>query len=126
MAEAIGIPLITKDSSGIKEVEVQDMKTALSNLDIDAVACGGLFSNYQRKRIEQVCQEIDMQCMVPFWHTDPEQFMRDTIKLGFHVIITGVYAMGFNQRWLGRKLDYNSLEELKKLVNILEKRKGKL
>ena len=115
MAKAIGVPLITQDSSGIKEVEVNDLKTALNNLDIDAVACGGLFSNYQRKRIEKVCNEINLQCIVPFWHTDPEQFMRDTIELGFHVIITGVYAMGFNRNWLGRKLDYNTLEDLIKI-----------
>jgi diphthine-ammonia ligase len=116
-AEAIGIPLITQHSSGIKEVEVKDLKVALSGLNIDAVACGGLFSNYQRKRVEQVCQDLKLQCIIPFWHTDPEQFMKDTIELGFHVIITGVYALGFNKSWLGRKIDLETLEELKKIRN---------
>ena len=114
-AEAIGIPLITRESSAIKEKEVEDMKKVLENLDIDGVACGGIASNYQRKRIERVCNELKLGCLVPFWHTDPEKFMKETIDLGFDVRIVGVYSDGFDESWLGRKLDYDTLDELLKL-----------
>ena len=114
-AEAIGIPLITRESSAIKEKELEDMKKVLENLDIDGVACGGIASNYQRKRIERVCNELKLKCLVPFWHTDPEKFMKETIDLGFDVRIVGVYSDGFDESWLGRKLDYDTLDELLKL-----------
>lgn len=112
LSEAIGIPLVKKPSSGIKEKEVEDMKEALKGLDIDAVACGGIASNYQRERIERVCKELGLKLITPFWHTDPEKFMRDTIDLGFDVIFVGVFSMGFDKSWLGRKLNHQSLKEL--------------
>lgn len=114
-AEAIGIPLITKQTSGEKEEEVEDMKQVLKVLDIDAVACGGIFSNYQKSRIEKVCRELKLKLLAPFWQTDPEKFMRDIIGLGYEVSIIGVYAAGLDESWLGRKLNYKTLDDLKKL-----------
>jgi predicted ATP pyrophosphatase (TIGR00289 family) len=114
-AEAIGIPLISKETSGIKEKEVEDLKEVLKVLDIDTVACGGIFSNYQKSRIEKVCEELKLKLLTPFWHTDSEQFLKKIIDLGFDVRIVGVYAEGFDENWLGRKLDYKMLNELKKL-----------
>ena len=111
LAEAMGIPLVKKSSSGIKEKEVEDMKVVLQGLDVDTVACGGIASNYQKTRIENVCKELKIDLLAPFWGVDPEKFMRDTIKLGFDVRFVGVYSMGLGKNWLGRKLDEQSLEE---------------
>jgi len=111
-AEAMGIPLITGESSGMKEEEVNDMKSLLENLDIDGVACGGIASNYQRKRIERVCKELGVKFLAPFWGADPEEFLRDTINIGFDVRIVGVYADGFDESWLGKRLDYHSFNQL--------------
>ncbi len=114
-SEAIGIPLISQETSGIKEREVDDLKNVLKVLDVDTIACGGIFSNYQKTRFERVCKELKLKLLAPFWHTNPEKFMKDTIDLGFDVRIIGVYAEGFDESWLGRKLDHKMLEELKKL-----------
>ena len=111
-AEAIGIPIITKQTSGIKEKEVEDLKDVLKVLDIDTVACGGIFSNYQKTRIEKVCKQLKKKLLTPFWHTDSKQFLKETIDLGFDVRIIGVYAAGFDESWLGRKLDLKTLEDL--------------
>ncbi len=112
LAEAIGIPLVKKSSSGIKEKEVEDMKVVLKGLDVDRVACGGIASNYQKTRIERVCNELGLNLLAPFWGIDPEKFMRDTIVLGFDVRFVGVYSQGLDKSWLGRKLDEQSLKEL--------------
>jgi predicted ATP pyrophosphatase (TIGR00289 family) len=114
-AEAIGMPLISKETPGIKEKEVEDLKDVLKILDIDAVACGGISSNYQKTRIEKVCKELKLKFLAPFWQTDPEKFLKETIDLGFDVLIVGVYAAGFDENWLGRRLDKKCLEDLKKL-----------
>jgi len=115
LAEAIGIPLIKKSSSGIKEKEVEDMKKALQGLDIDAVACGGIASNYQKTRIERVCNDLGLKFIAPFWGIDPKKFIRDTIDLDFDVRIVGVYSAGFDKSWLGRKLNEKSLNDLIRL-----------
>lgn len=114
-AEAMGIPLISRESSGEKEREVEDMEIALKNLDVDAVACGGLFSEYQKSRIKGVCDRLSLKFLAPFWRADPEKFMRDIIDLGFDVKIVGVYAEGFNESWLGKKLTPKTLKELREL-----------
>jgi len=114
-AEAIGIPLISKETSGKKEEEVEDLKEVLKVLDVDAVACGGIFSEYQKTRFEKICRELRIKLLAPFWHTNPEKFLKDTIDLGFDVMIVGVYAEGFDESWLGRKIDQKTLEGLKEL-----------
>lgn len=111
-AKAIGIPLITRKSSGIKEKEVEDLKRALEGLEIDAVVSGAIASNYQKTRVDRICKELELKHISPFWHTDAEKFLEDTIDLGFDIRIIGVYADGFDESWLGRKLDYKILDEL--------------
>jgi len=115
LAEAIGIPIVTKETSGLKEEEVEDLKDVLRGLGIDTVACGGFFSNYQKSRIERVCKELKLKFLAPFWHTDPEKFMKEIISLGFDVRIIGVYSEGFDESWLGRKIDEKTLKKLKEL-----------
>lgn len=115
LSEAIGIPLVKKPSSGIKEKEVEDMKNVLKGLDIDSVACGGIASNYQKSRIEKVCKELNLNLITPFWGVNPKEFMQKTIKLGFDVRVIGVYSMGLDKNWLGRKLDEELLRDLIKL-----------
>jgi len=111
-AEAIGIPLITKETSGIKEKEVEDLERILKVLDIDRIACGGIFSDYQKTRFERICKELKLKLLSPFWHTDPVKFLKDTITLGFDTRIIGVYAEGFDKGWLGKKLDKKTLNDL--------------
>ncbi len=114
-AEAMGLPIVKKETSGIKEKELVDLKEAIRNLYVDTVACGAISSNYQRQRVEKICEELGLKFLAPFWHTDEEKFLRDTVKLGFEVIFVTVAADGFDTDWLGRKLDDNVIDDLKKL-----------
>ena len=114
-AEAMGIDLITRKSSGIKEKELQDLKEVLSGLDIEGVVCGAIASNYQRERVEKICKELGLNVLAPFWGYDPEKFVKETIDSGYEVIMTSVSSAGLDKTWLGRKFDYKMLEDLKKL-----------
>lgn len=115
LSQALEIPLVRQKSSGIKEEEVNDIKKAVENLDINFLACGGIASNYQKTRIEKVCNQLDLKCLAPFWGMSPEIFLRETVDLGFDVKIVAVSSEGFDKSWLGRKLDYNMINDLKKL-----------
>lgn len=114
-SRAVGIELIGRKSSGIKEKELQDLKEVLSGLDIEGVVCGSLASNYQRERVEKICKELALNVLLPFWNYDPEKFVKEIIDSEYEVIITSVSSAGLDKSWLGRKLDYDALEELKKL-----------
>ncbi|MCZ3367298.1 MULTISPECIES: TIGR00289 family protein [Methanobacterium] len=117
-AEAMGIKLIKKVTKGIKEEELEDLKNILIELKdkgIEAIYSGALFSVYQKSRIDALCEELGLESCAPLWHRDPTEYMEEIIDLGFEVIITSVAAEGFDEPWLGRKVDRDSLLEIVEL-----------
>lgn len=116
-AEAVEIPLAKAETSGVKEKEVEDLKRLVEKLDVDAVASGAIASNYQKTRIEKICQQLKLKCIAPLWHADQASILKEILDLKFETIITGVCAYGFSKEWLGRKIDHATIEDLKKLNN---------
>ncbi|WP_461865678.1 diphthine--ammonia ligase [Thermococcus sp.] len=113
-ADAVGIPLIKGFTHGEKEKEVEDLKIVLGELEVDGVVAGALASVYQKKRVDKIAEELGLRSFAPAWHRDPVDYMNEIIKI-FDVVIVGVSAYGLDERWLGRKIDKNALEELIKL-----------
>lgn len=114
-AQATGFSHIIRYSSGIKEEEVKDLEAAVQPLDIDSIVSGAVASEYQRSRVALVSERLGLRSINPLWHTDPLIYLKDMIKRNFNIIFTGVYALGFNKNWLGRRLDESALEELVEL-----------
>ncbi|NYB52865.1 MAG: TIGR00289 family protein [Methanobacteriaceae archaeon] len=118
LSEAMEIPIIEQETPGEKEDELEDLKNALFELKIigvDAIFTGAIASKYQKSRIDKICQEIGLESHAPLWHQDPEDYMREVLKLGFEVVITSVAAEGLDESWLGKVIDEDLLDELKKL-----------
>ncbi|MBP2201642.1 putative ATP pyrophosphatase (TIGR00289 family) [Methanococcus voltae] len=116
VSETTGIPLVEVFTEGEKEKEVEDLKEALSNLDIDGVVCGALASEYQKERVDRICKELGIESIAPLWHIEQETILRDTAKL-FDVRIVGVYAYGLGKEWLGKKIDDSNIEQLLKIMS---------
>ena len=115
-AEAIGVPQLTQETPGIKEEELKDLAAAIRRskeaYGLEGICTGALASVYQRSRVEKVCKELDLECISPLWGVDPEQHLRRLVKEGFDVMVVSVSALGLDQRWLGRILDYAAIDEL--------------
>jgi len=114
-SEAMGIRLISKESTGEKEKELHDLEILLKDTGVEGVVVGALASNYQKKRVDDVCSKLGMQVLTPLWHVDEEQYLRKMVKEGFEVIFTKVQAAGLDKSWLGRKLDSKAIDDLLKL-----------
>jgi len=116
-AEAMGIKQHMHYTSGEKDKELNDMIAAIRPLrhEIDALAAGGLASTYQADRIGKVCHGLGLKPVVPFWHTEIENYWRMILAAGFEVIMTGVAADGLGKEWLGRTIGPKELELLKSL-----------
>jgi predicted ATP pyrophosphatase (TIGR00289 family) len=114
-SEAVEIPLVKAETSGIKEREVEDLKRVIEKIDVDAIVSGAIASNYQKARVEKICEQLGLKCVMPLWHKNPCEILKEIVNLKFHVIITGVYAYGFNKEWLGRKIDEKAIEALREL-----------
>jgi len=115
LAEAAGIAFVGVRTKGEKEKELEDLKAALAGLDVDGIVSGAVASEYQRTRIERICEEMGIKSFAPLWHKDPKLLVRDIIDALFDVRIVGVFAEGFGASWLGRKLDESAFADLCKL-----------
>ncbi|RLF16666.1 MAG: TIGR00289 family protein [Thermoprotei archaeon] len=115
LSDAIGIPLVKAETEGVKEEEVEDLKRALEALKIEGVVCGAIASKYQRDRVARVCSELGLDLYTPLWGVDEERYLEELLRDGYEIMVVSVSALGLNEKWLGRVLDHEALEELKKL-----------
>ncbi|MBI4174806.1 MAG: TIGR00289 family protein [Candidatus Aenigmarchaeota archaeon] len=116
-AALMGIPLIEKRTKGVKEEELDDLEDAIASLKgkIDGVVTGALASSYQKMRIDSICKRHDLLSIAPLWHRNPEEYLRSALKDGFDIIYVAVAAPPLDDKWLGRKLDEQTIDELVKL-----------
>ena len=111
-AEAAEIQLVKAETLAVKEREVEDLKRLIEGIDVDAIVSGAIASTYQKSRIEKMCEQLRLKCIAPLWHKNPLDILKEILGLKFEVIITGVYAYGFSEEWLGRKIDEASIKAL--------------
>ena len=118
ISQAIEIPLLQAETPGYKEEELEDLEKMLiklKNLDIETIFTGAIASEYQKSRIDNLCQEIGLKSIAPLWGRDPLEYMEEIVDLGFEVLITSVAADGLDESWLGRKIDKELLDDLVEL-----------
>ncbi len=124
-AEAMEIPLLIQRTKGEENIELEDLRIALTRAKekygIEGVVTGALFSNYQRDRIEKICDELGLKNFSPLWHIPQEQELREVIREGFKVTISSIAAYGLDKSWINRILteeDVVKLEALNKKYQI--------
>ena len=118
-ADAIGIPQERVATKGVKEEEVEDLANGLRNLvgelGVEGIVSGAVASEYQRTRLDNICDKLGLRSFAPLWHKKQEQLVRDEVDAGFEIIITACNALGLNEKWLGKPLGIKGVEELIKL-----------
>tara|TARA_B110000008_G_scaffold164591_1_gene164894 strand:+ start:86 stop:760 length:675 start_codon:yes stop_codon:yes gene_type:complete len=114
-AKSIGTKWIQVISSGIENDEIDELEKAIRNSignEIDALVVGALRSDYQKTRIERMCEKLGIISFCPMWHHDPELHMNSLVEHGFDVRIISVSSEGLDESWLGRKITRESLNQL--------------
>ncbi|MBS3135807.1 diphthine--ammonia ligase [Candidatus Woesearchaeota archaeon] len=121
-AESMKVPLIMKETAGTKEEELDDLRDALAEAKerygIQGVVSGAIFSNYQRERIERVCDRLSLKIFSPLWHKDQEAVLGEISSNGFEAIIVSIAAEGLTKEWLGKRIDFDLIRKLKSLKGI--------
>ena len=143
-AASMGVPWLPVITQGEEDLEVLDLERAIAGkvpttgsfleiwpksfeipeemaihegvLEVDGIVTGALRSDYQKTRIERMCERLGIRSFSPLWHKDPLNHMSSLIEHGFEVIITSVSCEGLEEKWLGTKLDIVSLKELERLA----------
>ena len=97
-----------------KGVEIpKDLEIHKGPLEVDGLVVGALRSDYQKTRIERMCERLGIRSFCPLWHKDQFEHMESLVEHGFEVVFTSVSTEGMDERWIGSKLDEDALNELK-------------
>jgi ABC transporter with metal-binding/Fe-S-binding domain ATP-binding protein len=115
LSHAWGIKSVTVDTEGTKERELEDLEMAISKLDVDGLVTGAIASNYQRSRIDSLCAALGLEHVAPLWGRDTGELLDEMISAGLIIVVTAIAAMGLDSTWLGRVIDDEASDELKRI-----------
>ena len=114
-ASKLGIPLITQETEGEKEEELEDLKKGLQrareSFGVEGVVSGAIASTYQRDRVEKVAEDTGLKVFTPLWQEDQKSYMERLIRQGFKIEITDVAARGLESSWENKVLTEKNIEE---------------
>ncbi|RYY88235.1 diphthine--ammonia ligase [archaeon] len=108
IADCLGVPLLRKPIKRLAndqtleyavsentEDEVEDLYDLLAQVQqeyprIRAVSVGAIVSNYQRHRVEAVCQRLGLVVLAYLWQRDRMELIREIVDRGFECILVKV------------------------------------
>ncbi|MGC8495878.1 MAG: diphthine--ammonia ligase [Candidatus Micrarchaeia archaeon] len=110
-ALAMGIEQKMVVTEGRKEEELADLERAVVEYGVSELVTGATASEYQRKRIEDICNRHGIRHIAPLWHIDPLDELRE-LSRDYKAIITKVAAEGFDDTYLGALIDEQMINRL--------------
>ena len=117
-AEAMGLPHRTIEAGRDELLNLREGLGKIGEeLGIEAVVTGAVASDYQKSRIDQICDTLGLKSFAPLWRKDPRVLVNDLRSSGFKIILSGVGAAGLDESWLGKELTddrWSTLEKLSK------------
>ncbi len=113
-AEAIGIPLLQKETTGNGyEQEFKDAVKSLIPDGVTGMVFGDIYLPEQRDWVERVCRELGIEAIEPLWGQDTERILLEFIDAGFEATIVSAKSELCNEKWIGKKVDREFLSHLK-------------
>ncbi|PKC70255.1 hypothetical protein RhiirA1_501897 [Rhizophagus irregularis] len=120
-AECINLPLYRAEIMGSSLVqdadyqqtlgdETEDLYQLLKQVkeelpDIQAVSVGAILSNYQRVRVENICNRLGLTSLAYLWRRDQKELLGEMINAGINAIIIKVAAIGLKPTHLGKSIE---------------------
>lgn len=114
-AECMNIPIIIHKSDGDEMQVLYKLLLDAKRHNITHIASGGITSRFQNERFMSICKKLDLTYYSPLWAIDQIEYMHKLLELKFELMLVGVSAYGLDERWLGRIIDKDGLEELIRL-----------
>jgi predicted ATP pyrophosphatase (TIGR00289 family) len=89
----------------------------MKEYEINGIVSGAIYSNYQRKRIDNMAADLEIDSLSPLWKRKPKDMLSEMVKNGFRIVLSAVAAEGLGPEWLGRVIDQDTVKELSDLHN---------
>ena len=131
-AQAMEIPLVQREVSwGTFEHQLKSTIRTLKLTGIEGLVFGVVPPHYpidsseklreystlmaHKDWINRVCSELGIKPITPLWGRNPEQILADFVEKGFEAITVVVDSNLLGEEWLGRKIDYDFVHEVRRL-----------
>lgn len=115
-AQALDLPLLVQETSGEKEIELDDLKILFSNakhkFGIEGIVTGAIASTYQASRIQKLCNELGLWCFNPLWQINQKLYLKQLLKDKFSIILSGIATYPLTSKYLGKKITLKLSKEL--------------
>jgi uncharacterized protein (TIGR00290 family) len=84
---------------------------------VEAVATGDISTvdSFHGNWIDEVCKDTGIEVIKPLWEMNRQRIVEALLRNGFKAIFTCVKKPWFNEEWLGRMIDSESIKELVRL-----------
>ena len=125
IGECLGVPYIEKKIKGkpinkdlfyneTKNDEVEDLFELIKEVklkfpEINAISSGAILSNYQKNRVENICERLNLTSLAYLWEFDQSTLLNEMIEGGMESILIKVCVIGLDKKDLMK-----SLKEMKK------------
>lgn len=126
ISECMGVPLYQNDIVGdcivsgldyvpTKNDEVEDLYNLLLKIktehpEIEGVSVGAILSNFQRVRVENICNRLNLTAFAYLWRIEQPKILRDMIDSHLTAVLVKVAAIGLDashlNKTLGEMYDY--------------------
>lgn len=118
-AEAMGIPLMQRKATwqGYEE-EFKKALAFFKEENIETGVFGDIDVQEHRDWVERVCSESGLNAILPLWQRSRESLMDEFIAAGFKAIIVAVKLECMGSEWLGRQIDRQFVEDMKRLPQV--------
>ena len=80
------------------------LKVKEAHPEVQAVASGAIFSNYQRLRVENVCQRLGLVSLAYLWLKDQSDLLQEMIACEMDARIVKICSMGLKPAHLGKSI----------------------
>jgi len=101
--------LLTPDYTVTRDDETEDLLCLLKDVmkehpEVQAVSVGAILSNYQRIRVEHVCNRLGLISLAYLWRREQKELLAEMAAAGVEAVLIKVAAMGLTARHLGKTI----------------------
>jgi predicted ATP pyrophosphatase (TIGR00289 family) len=82
---------------------------AIDEYQIDGIVHGGIKSQFQKEKFENLCDKLNLKSVSPVWNHEPLEYMYELTSSNFIFLITSVSSGGLDDSWLGKKITKNDV-----------------
>lgn len=96
-------------AKGSDQDEVEDLFLLLKEVkeqypEVQAVASGAIFSNYQRLRVESICQRLGLISLAYLWLQEQGPLLEEMVRCNMEAQLVKVCSMGLKPEHLGKTI----------------------